>query len=218
MDQPMTRPDGNYEIPSVSQQDIFAVLFVAGETCIADICRCLEICHDTAVSALESLDNFLREQTPLMLSITCDKVKLTTRPEFASVVLRLDSAHQRQPRRLSDGALETLSIIAYRQPVTKEEIDRIRKVDSEKTLITLQQAGLVTAMSSAGRAHLYRTTQRFLELAAIKNISELPPLSSMVTELSRQTIIVESVLQEPEEKATEAAHTRYTDQSINCSG
>lgn len=196
----MTRPDGNSEIQPVSQQDIFTVLFAAGEICIADICRCLEIGHDTAVSALESLDNFLREQTPLMLSITCDKVKLTTRPEFAPVVLRLDCAHQRQPRRLSDGALETLSIIAYRQPVTKEEIDRIRKVDSEKTLITLQQAGLVTAMSSAGRAYLYRTTRKFLELAAIKNISELPPLSSMVTALSRQTLVAEDILRNANEQ------------------
>jgi len=181
--------------------DIFAILFAAGRLDIEDICRCLQIERHAAGDALDDLDAFLQAQTPLMLCRAGDTVYLATRPEFASIALRIDTVRERQPKKLSDSALETLAVIAYRQPVSKEEIDRIRKADSEKTLATLQQAGLITAFQSTGRAHLYRTMPKFLEMSAIKSLSELPPLSSFTPpQPDRQTIVTNEAMRGPDDE------------------
>ena len=85
-------------------------------------------------------------------------------------------------RRLSQAALETLAIVAYRQPVTKSEIDSIRGIKSERVLEGLMNKGLVEERGRAdqvGRPILYGTTPAFLEHLDLKNLKELPELDDL---------------------------------------
>jgi len=89
---------------------------------------------------------------------------------------------QTKPFRLSRSALETLAIIAYRQPITRAEIDKVRGIDSSHLMRTLIERGLVKMAGKAdvpGRPVQYATTPRFLEVTGLKSVAELPPLSEL---------------------------------------
>lgn len=86
---------------------------------------------------------------------------------------------------LSQAALETLAIIAYKQPITRAEIEEIRGVKTERPLHTLSSRALIKEVGRAegtGRAYLYGTTKEFLDYFGLKNIKELPPLPEKVDE------------------------------------
>jgi segregation and condensation protein B len=98
-----------------------------------------------------------------------------TRPEYAKYVGYLSS--EKSKRRLSQAALETLAIIAYKQPITKPEIESIRGVNSDYMLNTLLEKDLITISGRAetiGRPLLYITTNEFLKYFGLNNISDLP--------------------------------------------
>ncbi len=100
--------------------------------------------------------------------------RLQTRPPFAPWIKRL---LRRAPRRMSRAALETLALIAYRQPITRAEIEAVRGVDSSGTIRFLLDQGLVRMAGrkeAVGRPILYATTRRFLELFQLKDLKELP--------------------------------------------
>ncbi len=99
-----------------------------------------------------------------------------TRPDYASYVQALQ---QQRPSRLSRAALETLSIVAYRQPLTRAEIEHIRGVDAGPVLRNLVERHLVKISGHKevpGRPMLYATTPRFLELFGLTNLEDLPTL------------------------------------------
>lgn len=101
---------------------------------------------------------------------------LATRPRFAPYITRL---LQVQPQRLSRAALETLAIIAYRQPITTPEIEAIRGVCVDGVIETLLSHGLIREAGrkiAPGRPILYETTDAFLRHLGIRNLAELPPL------------------------------------------
>ena len=101
---------------------------------------------------------------------------LCTRPEYAPFITRLLRV---QPQRLSRAALETLAIIAYRQPITGPEIEAIRGVSIDGVLGTLLARGLVCEAGrkqAPGRPILYKTTEEFLRYLGIRDLAELPPL------------------------------------------
>ena len=103
-----------------------------------------------------------------------------TRPEYAEAIERAQFALR--PRRLSPAALETLAIIAYRQPVGRVEVDEIRGVDSEAVIEKLLERGLVEVASRGeglGRPLLYGTTPQFLEILGLKGLEELPRLDEL---------------------------------------
>lgn len=107
--------------------------------------------------------------------------RLTTHPEAAPVVERyvLASRHAR----LTKAALETLSIVAYKQPVTRHQISGIRGVNSEGVLRALVDRGLVTEVGreeTPGRPVLYGTTPEFLERLGLPSLSDLPPLAPLL--------------------------------------
>jgi segregation and condensation protein B len=88
-------------------------------------------------------------------------------------------------RRLTQAALETLAIVAYKQPVTKGEINAIRGVNSEATLQTLIEKGLVKEVGrkeGPGQPILYGTTRKFLEMVGVEDLSELPSWESFKDE------------------------------------
>lgn len=85
--------------------------------------------------------------------------------------------------RLSQAALETLSVVAYRQPVTRGQVSEIRGVDSERSLHTLERLGMVSEIGTApgpGSPILYGTTELFVEKLGVDDLSELPPLADHV--------------------------------------
>ncbi len=105
-----------------------------------------------------------------------DVVQLVTAPEAAAVVSRfLSDARQ---ARLSAAALETLAVVAYRQPTTRAQVEALRGVNSERALATLQARGLVVEVgrqTSVGRPVLYGTTAEFLGHFGLTSLAELPP-------------------------------------------
>ena len=105
------------------------------------------------------------------------RYQLVTAAEYARYVDRLLGSGPAP--RLTRAALETLTIIAYRQPCTRAEIEAIRGVNSDRLVLTLEQRGLIDNVGQAegpGRPKLYRTTMKFLEHFGIRSPKELPPL------------------------------------------
>lgn len=135
-----------------------------------------EINAEEIESAVESLnENYLKQNSAFRIKKISNGYIFATTEEFAKYVGYLSS--ERAKRRLSQAALETLAIIAYKQPVTKPEIETIRGVDSDYMLTTLLEKNLITIKGRAetvGRPLLYCTTDEFLKYFGLNNISDLP--------------------------------------------
>ena len=102
-----------------------------------------------------------------------------TRPEYRQWVRRLKET---RPARLSKAALETLAIVAYKQPVLRSDVEYLRGVDSGGTLRTLLERRLIRVMGRKdlpGRPMIYGTTKQFLELFDFKDLNELPTLKEL---------------------------------------
>ncbi len=107
-------------------------------------------------------------------------VQLVTRPRFHSWILKLYKGKRKN--RLTQQALETLAIIAYKQPITKIEIDSIRGVDSSGVIGTLLERDLIRIAGrekTVGRPLLYKTTDKFLEYFGLNMLSDLPRLKEI---------------------------------------
>lgn len=116
----------------------------------------------------------------LVLLETAGSYKLGTKPELAPYLERFIAAPTRP--QLSQAALETLSIIAYRQPITRVEIEEIRGVRSDRALQTLLARDLIEEVGRAdtiGRPILYGTTKTFLDYFALNSLDDLPDVSSL---------------------------------------
>jgi len=112
----------------------------------------------------------------IRLLIDEDRIELATAPEGGALVARYVGA---EAIRLSPASLETLAIVAYRQPVTRAAIERIRGVDSDYTVRTLLHRRLIVELGRSpapGRPFLYGTGFEFLERFALTSLDELPPL------------------------------------------
>lgn len=113
-----------------------------------------------------------------------DGYQILTRPEFAPYLERFDSVPR--PPHLSPAALESLAIIAYRQPIGRIEIEDVRGVSASSVLRTLLDWELITVVGRGdglGRPLLYGTTDRFLEHFGLKGISDLPSAEELPVEL-----------------------------------
>jgi segregation and condensation protein B len=105
--------------------------------------------------------------------------QLRTRPEYASYLRLL---HRERPLRLSRAALETLALVAYRQPVTRAEIEAVRGVEVDAVIRSLLERQLVRIAGHRevpGRPMLYATTKRFLEVFGLGRLEDLPTLREM---------------------------------------
>lgn len=112
----------------------------------------------------------------IRLVLSGDRVELATAPETGALIARYVGA---DAVRLSPASLETLAIVAYRQPVVKAAIERIRGVDSDYTIRTLVHRRLVVELGRSdapGRPYLYGTGFEFLERFGLTSLDELPPL------------------------------------------
>lgn len=154
-----------------------ALLFVAGEPApVARLALALAVSPERIELALNQLAQNC-EGRGVRLQRHREAVQLVSAPEAADAIetfLGLDLT-----ARLSRAALETLAIIAYRQPVTRPQIDAIRGVNSDGVMRTLLNRGLleeVGRLDQAGRPILYGTTFEFLQYFGLSDLAELPPL------------------------------------------
>ncbi len=166
---------------------IEAILFVAGDAVeVRDLSRALRISEsetEKALSEMESAWEF--EQRGFMIKRFGEKVQLTTRPLYAEDVVRLLQPIQKQS--LGQGTMETLAVIAYRQPVTRAEIEAIRGVKCDYSIQNLTAKGLIQEVGrkdTIGRPMLFGTTDEFLSRFGIASLEDLPPLPEPEEEAS----------------------------------
>jgi segregation and condensation protein B len=139
-------------------------------------------------AALEQLKiDYIAQERAFQLTEKAEGWQLATDPKYAQWVRQLFPAPK--PARLSAPALETLAIIAYRQPITRADVEAVRGVNIDGVLQTLMERGLVKIAGRAeipGRPLLYETTQFFLDHFGLRNLDELPN----VEELRRRNLPV----------------------------
>jgi len=159
-----------------------ALLFVAGEPLSLErLHTILEgYTKEEVQTALRELqDSYLNEGRGLQIVEVAGGFRLATRPELAPWILKLK---QGKPAKLSRAAMETLAIIAYKQAITKAEIEAIRGVEVDGVLKTLLEKDLIRIVGrkkEAGRPILYGTSKTFLEYFGFKDLSELPSLKEL---------------------------------------
>lgn len=161
------------EIPQILE----AILFVAGEpVAVADLAQALEVSEMEIMHAVEALEREC-ERRGVTVHRYGDHLRMETRPEYAPYVERLLQPVQRQS--LSQAALETLAVIAYRQPATRGEVEQVRGVKCDYSIQSLLSKGLIREVGrkeALGRPILYGTTDRFLEHFGLSDLRDLPPL------------------------------------------
>ena len=162
------------------------LLFVAGEPLnLQDMARALLCDEYTAEEALRELQLRLGESgSGLQVVSIAGGWQLATRMEYSETIGRLVT---RNGGKLSHAALETLAIIAYRQPITIPEIEAVRGVSASGVVKSLQEKRLVAEVGrkqTIGRPILYATTQEFLHYFAISSLEELPVLENFEPEES----------------------------------
>jgi segregation and condensation protein B len=137
---------------------------------------------------------YIEQKRAFQLNEKAEGWQLTTKPAFAPWVRQLFPAPK--PARLSAPALETLAIIAYRQPITRADVEAVRGVNIDGVLQTLMERGLVKIAGRAeipGRPLLYETTQFFLEHFGLRNLDELPNVEELRTRHLPKTRVVAPV-------------------------
>jgi segregation and condensation protein B len=110
-----------------------------------------------------------------------DGYQMVTNPDFSMWVKKFKNINQSS--KLSPPTLETLAIIAYKQPITKLEIDQLRGVNSDgavKSLLDKRLIKIVGKKETPGRPFLYGTTKEFLQYFGLKNLSDLPPINDFL--------------------------------------
>ncbi len=167
------KPPRPAELPWVLE----ALLFVSEEPqTLGALARAANAGETAVKKALAQLSDDY-EARGLRLMEDGQRYQIVTAPPYAPYVDALLGAGPGQ--RLSRAALETLTIIAYKQPATRADIEAIRGVNSDRLVATLEQRGLIESpgfSEGPGRAKLYRTTMKFLEHFGINSPEELPPL------------------------------------------
>lgn len=184
---------------------IEAVLFSVGEAVeLERLSSALEIDAETLSAAAESLKNRLEaEDRGVRLLEIGDSIQLCSAPDYFEYIQK--TVQMKKQAGLSAAALETLSIIAYNQPVTKGTIEFIRGVDCSYSVSRLTERGFIDEVGRAetpGRPILYGTTEEFLRCFGLKNLDALPPLPEKLAPTREEPlpekadIIAEAALEE----------------------
>ena len=164
---------------------IECMLFVAGEpVLITEIARVLEQDEASVKALLFEMEMTYREEgRGICLLSTDDTAQLVSNSDYIEYVEALLQPEQKKS--VSQSIMETLAVIAYKQPVTRAEIEAVRGVRCEYAVSQLQQLGLIAAVGRKdviGKPMLYATTDTFLHKFGLHNLSELPTLPLEVPE------------------------------------
>jgi segregation and condensation protein B len=164
------------------EKTIEAILFVSDAPVqTSEFAEVTERSLQDVNEALLSLAAHLDGEHGLELREVAGAWRLYTRPEMLDYVERFASTEK--VRKLSNAAMETLSVIAYKQPVSRGQVAEIRGVDSDRAIRTLERRDLVRDIGRApgpGQAVLYGTTELFLEKMGVASVADLPPLADHV--------------------------------------
>ena len=188
---------------------IEGILFAAGDPVPVDrLCFVLEQDKETVESVCQRLaDQYSYERRGTRLIKLENSWQMCSAPEYADYIRK--TLENRKPAKLSQPALEVLSIIAYFQPVTRAYIEQVRGVDSSYTVGLLLERELICEagrLSVPGRPMQFRTTKNFLRAFGLSSLDDLPELPSSTQEGVQMTLELESAiekLQEAEDAAAE---------------
>jgi segregation and condensation protein B len=179
----LTTPTGPFYTMDFLQNHIEALIFCSPTPIkVAEITSCLsemfnaEVPEEDITGAIKRIeDKFQQEEFSFQLNKAAGGYQFLTKPAYqASIGIMLK---QQSKKRLSTSAMETLSIIAYRQPISKTEIENIRGVNCDYAVQKLLDKQLIEITGKAetiGRPMLYGTTPKFMEYFGINDIGELP--------------------------------------------
>ncbi|MBV7276778.1 segregation/condensation protein B [Clostridiaceae bacterium UIB06] len=178
------------EIEEASTKNIYfsiieSLLFVSGEALdIKQIASIIECSVKFTEQLLEEMSkSYDIDSRGIKIINNKGFYSLATKSDNSTYIEKLLGINSRQS--LSQAALETLAIIAYKQPITRVEIDEIRGVKSDRAIYTLVEKGLIKEsgrLDVIGRPILYGTTQEFLKYFDLENIDQMPNLDSFVEE------------------------------------
>ena len=179
------------------------ILFAAGESVeIKRLCLALDADRSTVEEILRRLgDYYAFERRGIRLICMEDSYQLCSAPDYADVIRK--AFEIRKPARLSQPALEVLTIIAYYQPTTRAYVDQVRGVDSAYTVGLLLERGLIEEcgrLQVPGRPILYRTTKHFLRSFHLNSLDDLPEIPGLESEgqlrLGEDGALIESTAEE----------------------
>ncbi len=183
------------EKPAHPEAAIEAILFAYGNSVSSErLCEVLCLMPEELEAAIKTLEeNYASEGRGITITRLEDSYQLGTKADYYDPLIRL----AKHPKRytLSDTVIETLSIIAYKQPVTKAEIERIRGVSSDHAINRLLEYELVEEvgrLDAPGRPLLFGTTEQFLRAFGVSSLSELPEMSEELKEEFREQAIKEA--------------------------
>ena len=167
------------EAPPTLRRDLEAVMMVVDQPVSEyDLARALGAPVETVVRTLESLSREYTEQgRGFDLRAVADGWRVYTRPECADIVEHF--LKEGQEVRLTQAALETMAVVAYRQPVSRGRVSAVRGVNCDGVMRTLVLRGLIeeSGHDPESGALLYRTTSYFLERLGLRSLEELPDLA-----------------------------------------
>ena len=191
---------------------IEGILFASGEPIHVDrIAIAMDMDRQTVEQVLQRLaDHYAYERRGVRLLKMEDSYQLCSAPEYADVIRK--AFEIRKPAKLSQPALEVLTIIAYYQHTTRAYIDQIRGVDSSYTVSLLLERKLIEEcgrLQVPGRPHLYRTTKNFLRAFHLSSLEDLPEIPGMETDgqmrLSEDGLVVDALSEYQNEEGEETA-------------
>lgn len=164
---------------------IEAILFTMGESVeVEKIAAAIEHDEDTTVKIIHNMmDKYEESDRGIKIIELENAFQMCTKQEFYEQLIKVAS----QPKKytLTDVLLETLSIVAYKQPITKMEIEKIRGVSCEHAMNKLVEYGLIkelVRLDAPGRPMLFGTTEQFLRSFGVQSIDELPVISDDLVE------------------------------------
>lgn len=167
-------------------QQLEALVFTAGEAVpLTELAELTGATREKVTTAIQELSATLQDHG-LSLITTDTHVELTTSPSVSAFLAQFNKEESAQ---LSKAALETLSVIAYRGPVTRFDVDAIRGVDSRHMIRQLFSRGLVRQLRLSGKAPQYDVTEEFLAHMGVTNKKELPDFESLSTNEHLTTIL-----------------------------
>ncbi len=180
----MPQPENNTQLEmGFLERQIEAMLFVSPQPVAAqEIASYLGVSIPRIEAAIKTINEIYSCGHGLKLLFAAGGWQMATSPDLADTLESFANSVSLQRVRLSRAALETLSVIAYNQPVTRSEIEDIRSVRCDRVVDTLLKHGLVRVAGrkkSVGSPLLFRTTERFLEIFGLAGITSLPSLEEL---------------------------------------
>ncbi len=166
---------------------IESVCFVAGEPVpVSDLCLKFDVKQKQIEKAVENLKKKYDEKSGIQILLFNNKIQFSSNPKYVDYVTSV--LNPIRQRNLTKATLETIAIIAYKQPVTRLEIEEIRGVNSDYAINVLLEHKLIEIVGkkdTVGKPSLFGTTDEFLKRFDISNVSDLPKYEDLMAQIEK---------------------------------